>query len=102
MLDGAAIVVLFVHLGRRKTQYEIGGPAVADHALHPAGIVPGLLGLAFRILVGPWNAKLVIAVKPFGSDKLSIGLLVVPEIRIAGPFAGLLRQKSRLDPAASR
>jgi len=42
----AAVVVIFVHLQGLQAEHPVGGPAVANHALSAAGIVPDLGALA--------------------------------------------------------
>ena len=44
------------------------------------------------MVFGRWQTSLVFAVQSFGSHKLGIRLLVVPEIRIANPLTGLFGQ----------
>ena len=66
MFHRAAVIVLFVHLSRRKAEHKIGGPAVTDHAFDAAGIMPLLRFDAVGMLFDRWHTDFVFAVEPFG------------------------------------
>ena len=92
----AGVVVLAVHLQLAQAEHEVGRPAVADHALGPARVVPRLRRVAAGR--GPCN----VAVQPGRVDQRGVGLLVVPDVGVADPLAVLLGQEARLDPVARR
>jgi hypothetical protein len=85
----AAVIVDLVHLQCGKAQYPIGRPAVADHALGPAGIMPRLLARGTR-LVRIMDLKN--AIRPRRGDKFGLGLRVVPKVGITLPLSVLLRE----------
>jgi len=73
------------------------GLRVTDHTFRSARIMPGLCASATRRL-GIDN--FINPVAPCRLDQHRIGLLVIPRVRVAGPFSPLLRQKTSFDPAA--
>ena len=66
---------------------------MTDHALRPAGIVPRQLASPLRCRDGE------LAIHPLFGDQRRVGLIVVPEVRIADPFVLLLRQVAGFNPA---
>ena len=92
--------MLPVHLERRQAEDVIGGAAVAGHALRPAGIVPGLLADTVWMFRGSGFTNCKIAVCALRADQRGLRLVVVPEVRVADPLAGLFNQQAGLNPSA--
>ena len=92
----ASVIVKPIHLRRAESQDECCGPAVTDHALRPAGIVPWQFPNPCRSLNGVFSISTLLR------DQDSIGLLIVPDVRIPHPFVLLTRQESSLNPALCR
>ena len=79
-----------VELFRRQAEDEIRRPAVTDHALGAAWIMPGER-LAARFLVHAVGAD--------GVRERGFGLLVVPDVRVTGPFAFLSSKQAGFNPS---
>src|SRR4029450_7264218 len=101
LIAHAPVVVLFIHLRCGEAEDEVFGPAVTDHALGTAGIVPFLALDAAGVLTRGRNADFILTVNSVARDQLRIGLLVVPAVRVARLFAFLFGEKPRFDPASA-
>ena len=90
----AAVVVVLVHLDVGQPEHVVRRPAVADHALGAAGVVPGLLRSPPTLVLAVAVPSPATERPPRSARRSSVG--------VADPLALLLGEEARFDPVPRR